>query len=183
MRKILGLIAISLVTLMPHLAQAHGAAALRFEKSVNIKAAPAKVWALVKDFANEQAWHASVESVTVETKKDENGEDATYRTVKLKGGGQMYEKLRSADDASMRLKYEYILEKSTLQFSNFYPTISVTAGPSAGESVVTVKGSYTRADSSNIPKPEQNDDAATKAINEFFDAGFASLKKAAETGK
>ena len=182
MRKILGLIAISLVTFLPITAQAHGAAALRFEKSVTIKAAPAKVWALVKDFANEQAWHAGVESVSVETKKDENGEDATYRTVKLKGGGQMYEKPRSADDAGMRLKYEYILEKSTLQFSNFYPTISVAAG-AAGESVVTVKGSYTRADSSNIPKPEQNDDAATKAINEFFDTGFASLKKAAETGK
>lgn len=182
MRKILGLIAVSLIAFVPMSASAHGAAALRFEKSVTIKAAPAKVWSLVKDFGNEQAWHANVESVTVETKKDENGEEATYRTVKLKGGGQMYEKLRSADDAGMRLKYEYILEKSTLQFANFYPSIIVTAG-AAGESVVTVKGSYTRADSSNIPKPEQNDDAATKAINDFFDAGFASLKKVAETGK
>jgi mxaD protein len=183
MKKILGLIAISLIALAPQLASAHGAAALRFEKNVTIKAAPAKVWALVKDFGNQQVWHAGVEAVTTETKKDENGENATYRTVKLKGGGTMYEKLRSADDAGMKLKYEYILEKSTLQFANFYPSIIVSAGPNAGETVVTVKGSYTRADSSNIPKPEQNDDAATKAINDFFDPGLASLKKVAETGK
>lgn len=181
MKKILGVLALATLPLLPLTAAAHGAAALRFEKSVTIKAAPAKVWALLKDFGNEQAWHAGVESTKLETKKDENGDEATYRTVKLKNGGTMYEKLRSADDAGMKLKYEYVYEKSTLQFSNFYPTISVSAN--GGDTVVTVKGSYTRADSSNIPKPEQNDDAATKAINEFFDAGFASLKTVAESGK
>ncbi len=183
MKKILGIVAIALLPLIPLSASAHGAAALRFEKSVTVKAAPAKVWALIKDFGNEQAWHAGVESTKTEQKKDENGEAATYRTVKLKNGGTMYEKLRSIDDAGMKIKYEYILEKSTLQFANFYPAITVTAGPGAGESTITVKGSYTRADSSNIPKPDQNDEAATKAINDFFDTGFASLKKAAENSK
>ena len=181
MKKILGVLALAVLPLVPLTVSAHGAAALRFEKSVTIKAAPAKVWALVKDFGNEQAWHSGVESTKLETKKDENGDEATYRTVKLKNGGTMFEKLRSADDAGMKLKYEYVYEKSTLQFSNFYPTISVSG--SGSDAVVTVKGSYTRADSSNIPKPEQNDDAATKAINEFFDTGFASLKSVAESGK
>lgn len=181
MKKIFGIIAVSLLPLIPLTAAAHGAAALRFEKTVTIKAPPAKVWALLKDFGNVQAWHSGVESTKVEQKKDENGDDTTYRTVKLKNGGTMYEKLRSIDDAGMRLKYEYVLDKSTLQLSNFYPTVSVTAKGS--ETVVTVKGSYTRADSSNIPKPEQNDDAATKAINEYFDPGLESLKKAAESGK
>lgn len=181
MKKILGIIAVSLLPLIPLTAGAHGAAALRFEKTVTIKAAPAKVWALLKDFGNVQAWHAGVESTTLEQKKDENGDDAVYRTVKLKNGGTMYEKLRSADDAGMRLKYEYIIDKSTLQVANFYPGITVTA--SGSDAVVTVKGSYTRADSSNIPKPEQNDDAATKAVNEYFDAGLESLKKVAESGK
>lgn len=181
MKRILSVIAVALLPLVPLTAAAHGAAALRFEKSVTIKATPAKVWALLKDFGNEQAWHQGVESTQIETKKDENGDEATYRTVKLKNGGFMYEKLRSVDDAGMKVKYEYILDKSSLQFANFYPAISVNA--SGAETVVTVKGSYTRADSSNIPKPEQNDDAATKAINEFFDAGFASLKAIAESGK
>ncbi len=183
MKKIFAFIAIALLPLVPLTAAAHGAAALRFEKSITIKAPPAKVWALVKDFGNEQTWHPTVESTNVETKKDENGEEAQYRTVKLKGGGAMYEKLRSIDDAGMKIKYEYILEKSTLQFANFYPGITVAAGAGAGETIVTVKGSYTRADSSNIPKPEQNDDAATKALNEFFDAGFANLKAIAEGSK
>ena len=183
MKKIMGIIALALLPLIPLTAAAHGAAALRFEKSISIKADPAKIWGLVKDFGNEQKWHQGVESTQVESKKDENGDDATYRTVKLKGGGTMYEKLRNIDDAEMKIKYEYVLEKSTLQFSNFYPSIIVTAGPGAGESTVSVKGSYTRADSSNIPKPEQNDEAATKAINDFFDAGFASLKKVAEDSK
>ncbi len=181
MKKILGLVAIALIPLLPVEAAAHGAAALRFEKTVTIKAPAAKVWALVKDFGNQQAWHDGVATTTTESKKDENGDSAIYRTVKLKNGGTMVEKLRSADDAGMKLKYEYLYDKSTLQFSNFYPTISVTANGT--DTVVSVKGSYTRADSSNIPKPEQNDEAATKAINEFFDTGLASLKKVAESGK
>jgi mxaD protein len=180
MKKIFAFMAIALLPLLPLTASAHGAAALRFEKTITIKAAPATVWALVKDFGNEQAWHPSVESTKLENKKDENGDDAVYRTVALKGGGAMYEKLRTADDAGMKIKYEYILEKSTLQFANFYPAITVTAGPGAGESTVSVKGSYTRADSSNIPKPDQNDEAATKALNDFFDAGLANLKVVAE---
>ena len=183
MNKILGIIALALLPLIPLTASAHGAAALRFEKSITIRATPAKVWALVKDFGNEQKWHQSVESTKVENKKDENGDDATYRTVKLKNGGTMYEKLRTIDDADMHIKYEYVYEKSTLQFENFYPTITVAAGPGAGESTVSVKGSYTRSDTTNVPKPEKNDEAATKALNDFFDAGFASLKKVAEDSK
>lgn len=151
MKKLLSVLAVSLLPLVPLSAAAHGAAALRFEKTITIKAPAAKVWALVKDFGNQQAWHEGVDSSKAETKKDENGDEATYRTVKLKNGGTMYEKLRSADDASMKLKYEYIYDKSTLQFSNFYPTISVTTN--GADTVVSVKGSYTRADSSNIPKP------------------------------
>jgi len=169
MKKFLGIIAVSLLPLIPLTAGAHGAAALRFEKSVTIKAPAAKVWALVKDFGNEQAWHSGVVSTTVEQKKDENGDDATYRTVKLK------------NDAGMCEKHEYVYEKSTLQFSNFYPMITVTAN--GNDTVVSIKGSYTRADSSNIPKPEQNDDAATKALDDFFDPGLESLKKVAESGK
>lgn len=183
MKKILAFIAMSLLPLAPLTAAAHGAAALRFEKSVTIKAAPAKVWALVKDFGNPQAWHSGLESTKVEAKKDELGSDATYRTVKLKNGGVMYEKLRSVDDAGMRLKYEYVQDKSTPQIANFYPAITVSAGANPNETVVSVKSSYTRADSSNIPKPEQNDDAATKVVNEYFDAGLASLKGVAESGK
>jgi len=183
MKNILAYLAMALVPLAPLTAAAHGAAALRFEKSVTIKAPPAKVWALVKDFGNQQAWHQGVESTKIEVKKDENGDEATYRTVKLKNGGIMHEKLRSIDEAGMRVKYEYILDKSTLQISNFYPTLSVAAGANPNETVVTAKGSYTRADSSNIPKPEQNDEAATKAVNEFFDTGFASLKGVVESGK
>lgn len=181
MKKFLGMIAVSLLPLIPLTAGAHGAAALRFEKSVTIKAPAAKVWALIKDFGNEQAWNSGVVSTTVEQKKDENGDDATYRTVKLKNGGVMYEKLRFIDDAGMRVKYEYVYEKSTLQFSNFYPMITVTAN--GNDTVVSIKGSYTRADSTNIPKPDKNDEAATKALDDFFDPALDSLKKVAESGK
>ena len=51
MKKILALLALS-VSLVPFTAAAHGPSPQKVEKSITIKAAPAKVWALVKDFGN-----------------------------------------------------------------------------------------------------------------------------------
>ncbi len=176
MKRIFALLTLAL---LPISAMAHGPSPQKVEKEVVIKADPAKVWDLIKDFGNMQKWHPAVESDKLETKNDENGDPATYRLLTLKGGGTIYEKLRSADDKDMVLKYEIV--EGVLPVTDYYSKISVTAGPGAGETTVTWMGRFYRVYRLNPPIPEgQDDESAINAVTGVYDAGLANLKKVAE---
>ncbi len=88
MKKFLALLALAI---LPLTVAAHGPSPQKVEKTITIKAPPAKVWAIVKDFGNMQAWHPAIASDKLEKKGEE-----TFRTLTLKSGGEIYEKLRSA---------------------------------------------------------------------------------------
>ncbi len=178
MKKILALLTLSLsIGLLPNLASAHGPSPQKVEKSVTIKADPAKVWAMVKDFGNAQQWLPGVAS----SKLEKVGED-NFRTLTFKSGGNVYEKLRGVDNDGMRMKYEII--SGTLPLTDFNASMAVSKGPNAGESTVTWVGRFYRLYKLNPPIPEGQDDAtAVKAITDIFDAGLANLKKVAETAK
>ena len=171
MKKLFALLAIAL---LPLTAFAHGPSPQKVEKTVTIKAEPAKVWALIKDFGNMQKWHPAVATDKMEKK----GAD-TFRLLTLKGGGTIYEKLRSIDDPAMQLKYEIV--ESVLPLTDYYSIMTVTAGPGAGESTVTWIGRFYRLYKLNPPiPPGQDDETAIKTITGIYDAGLANLKKVAE---
>ncbi len=179
MKKILALLALSLVATT---AAAHGPTPQKVEKSITIKADPAKVWALVKDFGNMQKWHPAVVTDKVTQKKDENGDMATYRALALKGGGVINEKLRSVDEAGMKLKYEIV--DSPLPLTDYNSTITVAKGEAAGETTVTWVGRFYRLYKLNPPIPAGQDDAtAVASVTGIYDAGLANLKKVAESSK
>ena len=184
MKKFLALLALAVLpnlALVPA-ALAHGPSPQKVEKTIVIKAAPAKVWAIVKDFGNMQTWHPAIASDKLEQKKDDNGEMATFRTLTLKSGGEIYEKLRSADDATMKMKYEIVSGVAPVADYNAYMTVA--AGPGAGESTVTWVGRFYRTYKLNPPIPAgQDDETAVNFINGVFDSGLAGLKKAAENSK
>ncbi|GBG15665.1 uncharacterized protein NMK_3276 [Novimethylophilus kurashikiensis] len=176
MKNILAIIA---AAMLPLTAFAHGPSPQKVEKEVVIKADPAKVWALVKDFGNMQKWHPAVASDKVENKKDENGQDATFRLLTLKDGGTIYEKLKSVNDADMKLKYE--IEEGVLPVTDYNSTITVKAGPGAGETTVNWLGRFYRKYRLNPPIPAgQDDESAIKAVTGVYDSGLANLKKVAE---
>lgn len=176
MKKALALIAMAI---LPLTAAAHGPSPQKVEKEVVIKADPAKVWALVKDFGNMQTWHPALASDKLESKKDENGDMQTYRTLTLKSGGTIYEKLRGADDKDMQLKYEIV--SGVLPVADYNAKMTVKAGPGAGESTVTWMARFYRVYKLNPPIPAgQDDETAIKAVTDVFDSGLAGLKKAAE---
>lgn len=175
MKKVLALIAMAI---LPLTAAAHGPSPQKVEKEVVIKADPAKVWALVKDFGNMQKWHPAVASDKVEVKKDENGDEQTYRTLTLKSGGTILEKFRGSDDKDMQLKYEIV--SGVLPVADYTSKITVKAGP-AGQSTVVWMGRFYRVYKLNPPIPAgQDDESAVKAVTEVYDAGLAGLKAAAE---
>jgi hypothetical protein len=144
------------------------------EKEVVIKAEPAKVWAIVKDFGNMQTWHPAVASDKLETKEGE-----TFRLLTLKDGGTIYEKLKSSDDADMKLKYEII--EGVLPVTDYNATMTVKAGPGAGETTVTWMARFYRKYRLNPPIPAgEDDESAINAVTGVFEGGLANLKKVAE---
>ena len=176
MKKVLALIAMAI---LPLTAAAHGPSPQKVEKEIVIKADPAKVWALVKDFGNLQKWHPAVASTKLETKKDENGDMQTYRTLTLKGGGTIYEKLRSADDKDMQLKYEIV--SGVLPVADYNAKMTVKAGPGAGETTVVWMARFYRVYKLNPPIPAgQDDESAINAVTGVFEAGLPALKVLAE---
>lgn len=171
MKKIFALLALAV---LPLSAMAHGPSPQKVDKSVIIKAEPAKVWALVKDFGNMHKWHPAVAS----TKLEKKGND-TFRLLTLKDGGTIYEKLRSADDETMKMRYEIV--EGVLPVADYNSFMTVKAGPGAGETTVQWVGRFYRVYKLNPPIPEGQDDAsALNAVNGVYDAGLAGLKKTLE---
>lgn len=174
MKKLFTLIALATLSFN---AAAHGPSPQKVEKTIVIKAAPAKVWAVVKDFGNMQAWHPAIASTKLEKKGDE-----TFRTLTLKDGGTINEKLRTADDADMKLKYEIV--DGVAPVADYNSFMQVTAGPGAGESTVTWVGRFYRTYKLNPPIPAgQDDETAVKFVTGVYDSGLANLKKVIENSK
>jgi hypothetical protein len=173
MNKFLALLALAF---LPFSVMAHGPSPQKVEKTIVIKAEPAKVWAIVKDFGN-MSWHPSFASSKLEKKGEE-----TFRTLTLKSGGDIYEKLRTTDDATMKMKYEIVSGVAPVADYNAFMTVN--AGPGAGESTVSWVGRFYRTYKLNPPiPPGQDDETAVNFITGLFDAGLPGLKKAAENSK
>lgn len=66
MKKFLALLALAI---LPLSAMAHGPSPQKVEKTITIKAPPAKVWALIKDFGNMQVWHPGIAADKTEQRK------------------------------------------------------------------------------------------------------------------
>lgn len=154
----------------PAFAFAHGPTPQKVEEKIEIKAEPAKVWAMVKDFGGIKAWHPSVEAV--------EAKDAE-RKLKVKGGAELEESRDESDDASMTLGYRLSNEGTdAFPTSSYSATIVVKAG--GGGSEVTWQGRGYRLDTSNEPPEGKDDASAVKALSDFFKAGLEGLKKKAE---
>ncbi|MDP3331067.1 MAG: SRPBCC family protein, partial [Methylococcaceae bacterium] len=83
MKKILAMIAVA--CLLPVVANAHGPSGQKVVKEFEVKAEPAKVWALLKDFGAIGKWHPDVTDVKLEDRKDaESDKTLPHRLVTLK---------------------------------------------------------------------------------------------------
>ena len=153
---------------------AHGPTPQKVQASLVINAPADKVWTMVKDFCNIHNWHPAVEKTTCEKK----GED-TFRTLVLKSGETVYEKLRGVDDDLMKLKFEIV--KSPNPFTDFNSYLIVTKGSTDNESTVQWTARFYRLYKLNPPIPEGQDDATAKAAAQaIVDSGLKGLKKTLE---
>ncbi|MBL8351756.1 MAG: SRPBCC family protein [Burkholderiaceae bacterium] len=168
------LILLSLLLPLAGAVQAHGPTRQKVVEQIVIDAPAAAVWARIRNFDALKDWHPAV----AESPADKGNAEGSVRQLKLRGGGALTETLENHDDA--RMKYSYrAKDGGALPVTNYTSTISVRADGDARCSVEW-RGAFYRGYPNNDPPPDQNDEAAVKAITGVYTSGLANLKKLAE---
>ena len=151
-------------------AGAHGPTRQKVVETVTIAAPASAVWAKIGNFDALKDWHPSVEA----SPADKGNAEGSERRVALKGGGALVETLERYDGAQMRYSYR-AKDGGALPVTNYTSTVSVRAD--GGKTIVEWRGAFYRGHPNNDPPPDQNDEAAVRAITGVYQAGLANLKK------
>lgn len=149
---------------------AHGPTRQKVVEQVTLDAPPAVVWAKIKDFDALKDWHPAIAA----SPADKGNAEGSVRSLTIKGGGTLTETLEAYDDAKMRYSYR-AKDGGALPVTNYTSTLSVRG--EGGKSVVEWRGAFYRGYPNNDPPPEQNDEAAVRAITSVYQSGLANLKK------
>ncbi|HEC73281.1 MAG TPA: SRPBCC family protein [Methylophaga aminisulfidivorans] len=173
------------MALMPALVAAHGAPRLKVEEKIIIKADPDTVWNAVKDFDNAHSWIPAIEKTVA---KGGNEKGAT-RTLTLRGGATVSEKLKKFDDKKMSYMYEITDISSTGEIDDHGEMHEVPAFPvSKYKSWVSVKavdggaqviwlGKFFRAYHGNGHPPKALDDnTAIDAVTGLYKSSLENLR-------
>jgi carbon monoxide dehydrogenase subunit G len=172
--KFLALTTAAAFALVSFGAQAHGPTRKKVEETVEINAAPDKVWAVIGNF-QDMSWLPPVEK----TEGKGGNEVKATRTLTLKGGATVDEELyKYAPDTKT---YSYRITKvdvKTLPVNDYSSTIKVE--DEGGKSKVSWSGAFYRGYMNNDPPAELNDEAAQKAVRGLYRTGLDALKAKVE---
>lgn len=150
---------------------AHGPTPQKVEEKIEIAVPPEKVWEIAGDFARICEWHTGI------AKCEAAGGNASggTRTLTLQNGGVISEGVDDYNVAEKQVSYRLSKENlEALPVSFYSATLSVKAAGAGSE--VTWVGRFYRGDTSNFPPDNLNDEAAVKAMTEFFHKGLEGLK-------
>ena len=154
-------------------ALAHGPTRQKVVEKITIDAPADAVWAVIKDFDGLSKWHPAVEA----SPADKANAEGSVRKLKLKGGGALEETLEKYDAAGHSYGYR-AKDGGALPVTNYTSTIKVAG--EGNKSTVEWRGAFYRGFPNNDPPPDQNDEAAVKAVTGVYQSGLANLKKLAE---
>jgi len=157
-------------------AQAHGPTRKKVEETVEINAAPDKVWAVISNF-QDMSW---LPPVTKTEGKGGNEIKAT-RTLTLKDGATVDEELYKY--SAEKMSYSYRITKvdvKTLPVNDYSSTVEVEGD--GAKTKLTWRGAFYRGYMNNDPPPELNDEASKKAVLGLYKAGLENVKAKAEKG-
>jgi len=125
--------------------------------STKLNVSADEAWKLIGGFNALPDWHPAVE-------KSELTEEGQVRTLSLAGGGNIVEKLETANDAGRT--YTYSIVDSPLPIANYMATITVRE---------TDEGTVMDWSSEFAPVGGENE--AMDAVQGIYQAGFDNLKK------
>src|SRR6476659_6884799 len=135
--------------------------ALEVKKHIAAPGQPAKVWSIVSDFCAIKDWHPVVADC-VETKEG----DDTFRTLTLKDGAKIKEKLLESDDTS----YNYEIVESPLPVKNYKAKLHVEEDErDPKRTTIFWEATF---DANGV-----SDDDAKKKITDIFTSGLKGIKQ------
>lgn len=123
---------------------------------------PADIWAVVGDFCAIKSWHPAVAQCE-ETKEG----DATFRTLTLKDGGKIKEKLTGTDGTS----YTYEIVESPLPIKNYKSKFWLEVDDEPDRSVILWQSDFDANGASDAD--------AEKTIKGILKAGVKGVKEQA----
>ncbi|WP_421886536.1 SRPBCC family protein [Methylibium sp.] len=166
-------LALAALTLASSVALAHGPTRQKVVEKITIDAPADAVWAQIKDFDALAKWHPAV----AESPADKGNTEGSERTVKIKGGGSLVESLERYNAEGRSYTYR-AKDGGALPVTNYTSTLTVSGD--GAKSTVEWRGAFYRGFPNNDPPPDQNDEAAVKAVTGVYQSGLANLKKLVE---
>lgn len=167
------LAALALLGFTAGVALAHGPTRQKVVEKITIDAPANAVWAVIKDFDALAKWHPAVAA----SPADKGNNEGSVRELKLKGGGALTETLERYNDAGKSYTYR-AKDGGALPVTNYTSTITVSGD--GATSTVEWRGAFYRGFPNNDPPPDQNDEAAVKAVTGVYQSGLANLKALVE---
>ncbi|MCA1361936.1 SRPBCC family protein [Bradyrhizobium sp. IC3069] len=156
---------------------AHGPTRQKVRESIEINAAPAKVWAVIGHF-QDMSW---LQPVT-KTEGEKGNEIGATRKLTLTGGGTVEEELYKYEPDMQSYSYRITkVDVKVLPVTNYSSTLTVSPAPD-GKAKLEWAGAFYRGYPNNDPPPELSDEAAIKAVSGLYKAGLEALKKKIESG-
>lgn len=140
------------------------AEAIEVKKRREAPGTPEQVWKLVGGWCDIKSWHPAV----AECEETKEG-DVVFRTLTLKNGGKIKEKLTATEPTS----YSYEIVESPLPVKNYKATLKVA--PDDEENRVEIVWI------ANFDAQGASDEDATKTITGIFNDGVAGIKDKANT--
>jgi len=167
------------VLLVPALVFAHGPSRQKVVESIEIDAAPDKVWGIISEFCSIKDWNSGIKSCTA----DKGSEIGSVRTIELGNGEKITEKLFKLDAEKKKILYAMEqLEKGRiipgLPVATLSSTITIT--DNGGKSTVQFKGAFYRSFPGPQPPPDQTDAACIEAVTTLYSSGLEGIKALAE---
>ncbi|PKM10913.1 MAG: MxaD protein [Gammaproteobacteria bacterium HGW-Gammaproteobacteria-3] len=163
--------------IFPITALAHGPTPQKAKESIGINAPPDRVWQAVKQFDALADWHPDIKTSEGDGKHESGG----VRTLIFQNGEQITDELdyysEKDREYSYRLKSENV---KALPVSSYSVDLQVTSDADGAASVVTIKSRFYRGDTGNSPPEQLSDEAAVKAMTDYFKSGLAGLKQKLE---
>lgn len=147
--------------------------ALIAQQSVEVKASPKAVWAIVKNFNGLHKWHPAFKDDVI--KSGTNNAKGAMRTLTLGTGESFDEQLLAFDDKKRLFKYK-IVGDSPFPVTNYFSTMHVTKGKSGGAKIIW-QGTF-----NNKPGSGKTDEEVVEMLNGAYKAGLDNVKKLAEHG-
>jgi polyketide cyclase/dehydrase/lipid transport protein len=153
---------LALITAATLLAFAGSANAITVKKRTEAPGLPPEIWEVVGDFCAIKDWHPAATDC-VETKEG----DVTFRTITLKDGGKLKEKLTGTDATS----YSYEIVEGPLPVKNYKSKLWIEVDDEPDRSVILWQSDFDANGAS--------DDEAKKTITGILADGVKGIKKAA----